>query len=305
MRRSSEDLISKCPPTTPPTWKNSTEIILHSIKGAGRSFWIGFLLRGGVNFLIRFISVLKRKMTIVEAIRLSFSTDSLRFATMISSFSFLWKLVSNGLFYWTKEHSKRNCAIAGGIAGLSVLIETPANRLTIAQQFFMRAMQAGKNALKQRDLFSFTHGDTLLFSVAAASIMYAYTMYPDTIPKEYYNWIIVHGRVPKALVEMNRENTLLRKTWDITNSLKILDQHNPPTLQNRTKFIEYFGKFNGQLPQIPCSALHAKSNSCVGYCSSVFWKTYLDMIPVYGALNIIPLVVLRTRQFLEQYKTLN
>jgi hypothetical protein len=213
---------------------------------------------------------------------------------MVGVFSFLWKWISNSL-HFKSGYSKRNGAIAGAIAGLAVLIEIPENRLVIAQQFFMRAMQGGKNALKQRKLWSFTHGDTLLFSIAVASIMYAYTMHPSTIPKEYYNWIVQHGRVPRVMVELNRANTQaiqkgIRKA-DITRAERAMDIVGAHPV-NRKRMYDYIAKY-GYMPHVPCACLHAKNVNCTQYCASVWYKTFLDMIPVYFSLNIVPALVFK------------
>jgi hypothetical protein len=301
MRRvSSEELVAKTPPTRPPTWNSFNEILLHSLKGGGRSFVISFLLRGGVNFVIRLFTIFKRKIGSREAfLRSFFGIETTRFASMIGLFSFLFKAISNSLYFISKKHSKRHGAVAGAIAGLAVLVESPENRVSISQQFFMRAMQAGKNALKQRRLLSFPHGDTMLFSVAVASIMYAYTMYPDTIPRAYYSWIVQHGRVPKPIVELNRLNSLSKPKLRLDNLLSTVEKLHI-TDSNKAQLIEFYDKHHGFLPNIPCSAIHPQSSSCGYYCLSVCFKTFLDMIPVYGALNVIPLVVLKTRYLIDE-----
>ena len=101
---------------------------------------------------------------------------------MIGFFSFIWKFITNLLLYYSKKPSKIHGAIGGGIAGLSILFEKRSTRIVLSQQFFVRSMQASYNILKSRQLFSFSHGDSLLFCLSCASIMYAYVMQPDTIP---------------------------------------------------------------------------------------------------------------------------
>jgi hypothetical protein len=251
-------------------------------------------------------------MSLVTALTASVGHETRRFASMIGSFAFIWKFTSNYLYFKSQKHLKRNGAIAGALAGLSVMIETPANRLVISQQFFLRAAQGAKNALKQRNLFSFPHGDTMLFCVAVASIMYAYTMRPDTIPHACnhwiyldYNWIVKYGRIPKTLVEMNRENTNANQAGIKFGKLDALkDYYNkiPPTAVNRQRFEAYLQDHGGDyLPHLPCSVLHSKTDSCIGYCWSVWWKTFVDMIPVYFSLNAVPLVAFKYRSVREEF----
>ena len=76
--------------------------------------------------------------------------ETKRFSLMIGGFTFIWKFISNYLAFVQGKHTKRQGAIAGFLAGLAILFETEENRIGYAQQFFMRSMQSGKNALKQR-----------------------------------------------------------------------------------------------------------------------------------------------------------
>jgi hypothetical protein len=242
------------------------------------------------------------RISLFQAFTSSIGKETIQFSQMIGMFSFLWKLVSNCLHFGTNSYSKRNGAIAGAIAGLALLIETPENRVTIAQQFFMRSMQAGKNALKQRRLFSFTHGDTLLFSVAVASIMYAYTMHPSTIPREYYSWIVQHGRVPKVMLELNRSNTVavnrgIQKVDvnQVTHALKTIKA----TPENVQKTFDYIKKY-GYMPHVPCSCVHGRETSCTIYCVSVWYRTFIDMVPVYLSLNAVPTLVFKLKSVLQK-----
>ncbi|KAJ3272813.1 hypothetical protein HDV01_005241 [Terramyces sp. JEL0728] len=296
-------LVEKTPPVTPPEWKNIQEIIKHSLKGASRSFFVAFLLRGGVSFIIRLIAVFRGRTTVFSALKASMGFETQRFAKMIASFSLTWKLISNILHFKTKKNLKRNGAFAGAIAGLAVLIESPENRVAIAQQFSMRALQGAKNALKQRNLFSMPHGDTLLFSLAVASIMYAYTMHPETIPREYYSWIVQHGRVPKVIVELNRENTKGNQAGYFPANIEALKAalvKTHATPENTKSLFEYIKENNGIAPHLPCSAIHARENSCVKYQAGVWYKTFLEMSPVYFSLNAVPTLLFKFKSVIEK-----
>jgi hypothetical protein len=165
----SQLLIQKTPPYIPKKFKSYSDIFIHSAKGSVRALMLSFTLRGGVSFLIRLVQVFRKRISFIDAIKSSLGLESRRFATMLAAFTFVWKFLSNSLYLYSGEHRKRQGAISGALAGLAVLIESPENRTTIAQQFSMRALQGGKNALKQRQLLRIPHGDTVLFSIAVAS----------------------------------------------------------------------------------------------------------------------------------------
>jgi hypothetical protein len=67
-------------------------------------------------------------------------------------------------------------------------------------------MQAGKNALKQRDLWNVPHGDTLLFCFSCASILYAYCYRPETLPADYYKFLVEKGGVSKDILKLQEKN---------------------------------------------------------------------------------------------------
>ncbi|KAJ1343033.1 hypothetical protein BSLG_002059 [Batrachochytrium salamandrivorans] len=227
-----------------------------------RSFLISFALRGGITLAIRLFRVLRGKDLLRKAILSFFNSDSHRFARMVGSFSFIWKLINNSLTRYrsvscppntpmspatTARLSKTNGAIAGAVAGLAILFETPDNRIAYSQQFFMRSMQAGYNALSSREIFVFPHGDTILFSIACGSIMYAYVMHPTTIPKSYGH--------------------------------------------------------NGTMPTCPCKLLHPSDILCARYGALLWVKVFWGILPVHGSLNGVPLLLLKTKSFLNNPKS--
>lgn len=78
--------------------------------------------------------------------------NSARIGLVVAGFSFIWKFVNNTLELLTKRQSKTNGAIAGALAGVCIIFETAENRKEYVQQLTMRALLAGKNALKQRNV---------------------------------------------------------------------------------------------------------------------------------------------------------
>jgi hypothetical protein len=180
---------------------------------------------------------------------------------MIGSYTFLWKLISNTLHYHSGKISKTNGFIAGAVASSAMLFETKENRIGYAQQFFMRAMQAGKNALKYRNIWTVPHGDTILFCFSCASILYAYAYKPHTIPKEYYRWMIGKAQVPKAcLIEhakhKNAQDLLGTMAKVNIESLSSALDGERITMQNREKVFGYIKNHGGAMPGTPCGIFH-------------------------------------------------
>ncbi|KNC98268.1 uncharacterized protein SPPG_06666 [Spizellomyces punctatus DAOM BR117] len=302
-----EETVGKYPaPVTPNRWKGVNQIIVHALRGGMRSFLLAYAMRGGVSFLIRLVRVLKGRLSLLAALRAFFSGESRRFALMIGSFSFSWKLINNLLFHFRGRQSKLNGFIAGSIAGLSILFEEKETRMSIAQQFLVRSMQAGYNALKARDVVHFPYGDTALFMVACGSILYAYIMQPGTIPKEYYSWMIKTARMPVPMLNFNRSNY---RAWEQSAVKPLVDTklvtdiitHNRegyhPSAVPRA--LEYISRNNGTMPIVPCSVLHPTDPSCITYNSKLLGRVMIGIAPVYAALNFVPMVLLKTGKFVK------
>ncbi|KAJ2998587.1 hypothetical protein HDV02_004402 [Globomyces sp. JEL0801] len=271
----SNSLHDKAKPTINdiPKWNSFLQIFKHAFKGGARAFALAFLIRGGITFAI---SMLKKKRALcIDQLKNAAGIDTHRFARMVGGFAFVWKLVNNSLLYITKEHSKKNGAIAGALAGLCILFEPRERRVGYAQQFFMRSMQAGKNAFKQRNIWTVPHGDTLLFVCSCASILYGYAYRPETIPREYYSWMIKKARVPKEMLLLQAAHVRKQKLFgsdtpaDVESFKKVFDKVGG-TKGNLDRFLQYVKQHKGALPGMPCCVFHPKDESCTAYCVTMW-----------------------------------
>nr|KAJ3413032.1 hypothetical protein HK105_002190 [Polyrhizophydium stewartii] len=268
--------------------------------------------------------------SLLTAIKTFFGPESHRFARMSGAFAFLWKLINNALHKYRADaglgdsatHSKANGAIAGAVAGLAILFESEDNRIGFSQQLFMRSMQAGYNALHARNLLHIPHGDTLLFSAACASIMYAYIMHPTTIPKSYYSWMVRTARVPADILQFNRTSV---KAWqhhagaastaaeaaaslpapdfaklqvDRAELSRVLTRYKAPAAVG--EFLDaYLGRHAGTMPTVPCKLVHCSDISCVRYNAALWFKVFWNILPVYVSLNGVPLMLFKTKALME------
>ncbi|KAF8960103.1 hypothetical protein BGZ46_001639 [Entomortierella lignicola] len=260
------------------------------------------------------------KHAVLGAIR----QDALRFGAFFGTFSFLWKFVNNGLKLYRGTDDRINGAIAGelkitkakqqlrenipiindkyfadfqltsgAIAGLSILIENHERRVTFAQQMFIRSMQGVYHAGKHRGQFSFRHGDALLFALASAQVMYAYTMYPDTIPKEFFGFMVKTARVPAESLAVNR-NTVRGFPLDLKQVRALVERHRPTKMT-----IETVSNMSENVSVVPCAVLHPWIDSCQKNNIERFTQVTKEIFPVYATLNFVPLVVLRMKRLLK------
>jgi hypothetical protein len=166
-------------------------------------------------------------------------------------------------------------------------------------------MQAGKNALKSRDITILPHGDSFLFALATASILYAFVFRPDTIPKGYYGWMKARARVPTPVLLDHAAHQV--KLHEISSSFPIDTQHYDALLErtkatdgNREIFRGYVERNGGCIPGYPCVLFHPTSDGCVNHFCSLWKAVFKEMIPVYFSLSMVPLLVLNPAKLFRQ-----
>ncbi|KAF9998549.1 hypothetical protein BGZ80_005522 [Entomortierella chlamydospora] len=266
-------------------------VLRHAVLGAIRSAGVSYGAKALVNLCLGMLKVMKGKVSFAKVLKDSFAgQDAIRFGSFFGTFSFLWKLVNNGLKLYRGTDDRVNGAIAGAIAGLSILIENHERRKTFAQQMFIRSMQGVYHAGKHRGQFSFRHGDALLFAFASAQVMYAYTMHPDTIPKEFFGFMVKTARVPAEALAINR-NMVRGFPLDLKQVRAMIDRHRPTKLA-----IETVSNMSENASVLPCAALHPWIDSCKKNNVERFVQVTKEIFPVYATLNFVPLLVLRMKR---------
>ena len=243
-------------------------------------------------------------MSLLEAIKLIPQFKTHRYAVMIGLYSFLWKLVNRLLQYFRQTGpSKLNGAIAGGVAGLAIMVESREVRVNTAQQLLARGLQAGYNSLKARELFYFPSGDVLMFSLACGSALYSYSFYPSSIPPDLYSFMVKMAGVPKKVLETFRAHMLGGlATGRYEANLPVWKEaiqsvnHDPQVLDIMTRYAQ---KHQDTLPKVPCQAIHPSDIYCSRYSVNLFRKVFMTILPVYFSLNLVPLAVFKPQKLLQ------
>jgi hypothetical protein len=190
---------------------------------------------------------------------------------------------------------RTKAAIAGAVAGLSLAVETRDNRLIFAQQCSMRALQAGYNGLKHRELFHFPLGDSLLFVVSCASIMYAYVQYPQTLPGSMYHFMLRTSRMSKDTLEAARAVSR-GESFSIPEYIQNWKSRATPANLTTMNLAH-----NHAMAALPCSFLHPGGDQCGYYCSKLAKDVFLGIFPVYFALHFVPGLALRPTLVAREY----
>ncbi|WVF69152.1 hypothetical protein IAT40_003927 [Kwoniella sp. CBS 6097] len=286
-----------------------------------RSFLLAFSVRAGVNVLITlFRNIRSKKLRLALFRHAIFGAEPFRFGAMIGTFTFLNTLTlhilrlappvsyyrrrfKNGI--WNKptfgpperegdEGERRwQAAVAGAVGSLGLLWESTSRRTGVAQQMFVRGLQASYNQYTPRFGIHIPHGDLLVFGACCGQIMFAWLLSPETIPREYSAWILQASRVPDFAVMANR-TAVRSRTIDPKQVHRAL-AHKAITPTNRKSLEQFLLKLkDGFKPAaVPCEMVHPWVDSCPETNFRRFFAVFRFMLPVYSALHLIPMLVLR------------
>ncbi|KZP14376.1 hypothetical protein FIBSPDRAFT_1048814 [Athelia psychrophila] len=344
----------------------------HAGRGALRAATLGYVIRASLSLVLALMRIRRVKkqyrFTIIR--KAIFGEDPLRFASMLGSFTAIYKFLINALpilfptssrprpsrfvlpngdstptphplengasalddenpfsdmdtteplaarrgrlsvsaaahQVWVRKKTRRwQSALAGSLAGgVAILCEKKNNRLGVAQQMFVRGLQGSYNAFSTKHGFSIPYGDTVVFALCCGQIMYGFLLSPEILPPAYQSWINAAGNVPVPAVSLN--HSLVRK--GLFNPADVDKLLQTPTLtpHNRTALLAYraLSAAPGR-PVAPCFAVHPTVDSCRAVVPIRFAEVFRWMLPVYGALHFVPLVLFRWRLFLKDPKSM-
>ncbi|KNC99600.1 uncharacterized protein SPPG_04988 [Spizellomyces punctatus DAOM BR117] len=274
---------------------SASKIPGHMLRVGIRAGLLGFSIRAGIGFLLRLVRVAKGKATLVDSIRRTLTSKELRlFAYFFASFGAVWKGVNDTLRLLRGVDDKLNGFVAGACAGVSLAFEEKGRRVAIAQQFLVRGLQCVFSGLKARNLFHLPNGDSLIFALASAQIMYAYSLHPSTIPKSFYKFILTTGPIPERVLQYVRMNNA-GDALDVGDVVQTIQKHHA-TVQAVDEVMRM-----GALPKaIPCTVLHPWTQACNLNSAWVFKKVFKKILPVYLTLTFVPMALLKLKEFIRQ-----
>ncbi|EIN11011.1 hypothetical protein PUNSTDRAFT_100954 [Punctularia strigosozonata HHB-11173 SS5] len=197
-----------------------------------------------------------------------------------------------------KRTRRWHSVVAGAIAGgLAVLFEKRNRRLTIAQQLFVRGLQAEYSAWAPRFGVKVPYGSVLVFSLCCGQIMYGWLMRPDTLPKSYQNWIQQASRVSPEAININ--HTIVReRRFDLDVMKKVIDRSDI-TPSNRTSLIAKLQAASSPMnpvfgpPYCPCEVVHPWIDSCLLEQLNRWFSVFRWILPIYTALHFIPMLLFK------------
>ncbi|KAL6055594.1 Mitochondrial import inner membrane translocase subunit tim17 tim22 tim23 family protein isoform 1 [Balamuthia mandrillaris] len=293
-----------------------------------RSFTVAFSIRFGISLALRALKLGQKRKTrsllsineLLSEKKLVVRVDAVRVALTFAAFTGGHKLLYGLLKRWRGKNDPWNAVISGFVSGFALLFEKKQNRRTIALYLLTRLAQCVYNDLKERGWFtplfkwlpgkhktegSWPHGDSLLFILTSAQVMYAYVMRPDTLPPAYRTFIVRTGPTPEVVLENVRRccrgipvdiPALTSHFYEVMTKLKLKDNIVTKTLPVLPTFLEAQNKFPSA---IPCALLHPSNPSCSSFFLETFLSTARKILPLYATLTFVPLLIFKFKRFLQ------
>ncbi|KAH8092537.1 hypothetical protein BXZ70DRAFT_898184 [Cristinia sonorae] len=206
---------------------------------------------------------------------------------------------------WVRRKTRRwYSVLAGSVAGaVAICFEKSSRRTTIAQQLFVRGLQGSYNTFSATSGFTIPHGDVMLFSLCCGQILYSFLMRPETLPPSYINWMSHACKVNPSSVAMNRD--LATKGHFMMSDLDSIIKRKDIAPGNLTELLERKRLAQAPIPDFgtlaaPCAAVHPRIESCQYVQLERFFVVLRSMIPIYGALHLIPMLLFKRKAVFNQ-----
>ncbi|CAM8924923.1 unnamed protein product [Rhodiola kirilowii] len=285
----------------PPCHHAEDSCVANAIGNLCQTFLLSYGVRAGIGILLRAFKLARGKSygSIIDLKQLVSEKDLIvreeacRVGLLFGVFTGSYHALRCLLRKLRKRETPMNAILAGSIAGLSILALDDRNRRrTLALYLFARLAQCAYNSAKSKNKFHFwgshwRHGDSLLFSIACAQVMYAFVMRPESLPKAYQDFIQKTGPVAKPVYKAVR---------DCTRGLPVDVAQLSAYLSTKKGFE------NTKLAEfpsiIPCSIIHPDTSSCAAHNVKAASATFRKTFPLYFSLTFVPFVVLHLQKFM-------
>ncbi|CDP19846.1 unnamed protein product [Coffea canephora] len=286
----------------PPCDHADESCVANAIGNLCQSFLLSYGVRVGIGILLRAFKLVRRQSysslldlkQLVSEKDLIVREEACRIGLLFGGFTGSYHALRCLLRKLRKKETPMNAILAGSIAGLSILaLDDSSRRRTLALYLLARVAQCAYNSAKSNNKFHlwgshWGHGDSLLFSIACAQVMYAFVMRPESLPKSYQDFIQKTGPVAHPVYKAVRE-CCRGSPVDVASLSSYLSRRRG---SNILKLEEY--------PSIiPCSIIHPDTNSCLKHNTKALTDTFRKTFPLYFSLTFVPFVVLRLQKFMD------
>ncbi|GAB2272777.1 hypothetical protein Dimus_007596 [Dionaea muscipula] len=286
----------------PPCDHADESCVAHAVGNLCQSFLLSYGVRVGIGILLRAFKLVRRQSysslldlkQLVSEKDLIVREEACRIGLLFGGFTGSYHALRCLLRKLRKKETPLNAILAGSVAGLSILaLDDPSRRRTLALYLLTRVAQCAYNSAKSKNKFHlwgsyWSHGDSLLFAIACAQVMYAFIMRPETLPKSYQDFIQKTGPVAQPVFKAVRE-CCRGGPVDTASLAAYLSTRKVSTPMNLQEFPL----------MIPCSVIHPDTKSCLAHNANAASATFKKTFPLYFSLTFVPFVVLHLQKFMD------
>ncbi|CAI5733430.1 unnamed protein product [Peronospora destructor] len=178
-------------------WMNVKKDLKAACRAAVRAFVLAYGSKAFTAVLLASRKWSSLEYGYADAARLLLRGDTLRFGAFSASLVGIFRLTE--LTTRAARGGQRdaaNLAIAGAVAGLALLLDSPSRRSTISLYIFVRMLDVVcRHLVCIGVLPTWQYSSEMLFAMSNAAIMYTFVVDPSLLPKGYYQWICQIGAV--------------------------------------------------------------------------------------------------------------
>ncbi|KAF3675672.1 putative glutamate dehydrogenase [Capsicum annuum] len=286
----------------PPCDHADESCVANAIGNLCQTFLLSYGVRVGIGILLRAFKLARRQSysslldlkQLVSEKDLIVREEACRIGLLFGGFTGSYHALRCLLRKLRRKETPLNAILAGSVAGLSILALDDSNRRrTLALYLLARLSQCAYNSAKSKNRFHlwgshWSHGDSLLFALSCAQVMYSFIMRPESLPKAYRDFIQKTGPVAAPVYKAVKDSCR-GSPVDVASLHAYLSK----TKGSATMKLEEFPAI------IPCSVIHPGTKSCLVRDANAAAATFRKTFPLYFSLTFVPFVVLRLQKFMD------
>jgi hypothetical protein len=237
-------------------------LTLKSVKLFLKGFLSSYGLKASINLIFQLMS--KKPLNLKQIL---LDEESLRIGFSIGSFSSIYTFLKTIL----KNKTKWNEIISGFISGLSILFIQSENRRILTLYMMTRTI----HSYIQRYEFFENYGNSALFILSSAQVLYSWAIWPSTLPKSYLSFITKMSPIDQSVLD------------NVVNYHHSLPMNKKPVEKFCSK---YHHNMNHESFPWGCLYLHPHTDSCSLNVLHVFMSSFKKILPLYSFLSLAPVI---------------
>jgi hypothetical protein len=147
------------------------------------------------------------------------------------------------------------------------------------------------NSAKNRRIFHFALGSSLVFIYSSAQVLYSYVMHPDSLSPDIYALMLKSAKIPEVILSQFKSQSLSQSIDSQKLYGHLVNSVGLKNIKN-VDVINFLKNGNDKLP-LSCGFTHPTYESCSNYFLWLFMKAFSEILVVYAPLNFIPLLLFR------------